>query len=408
MAATFPALKQRLSFAYDAQGRRIRKLVEAWDTALNSGAGGWATASDLRFVYDGWNLLTETDALNSGVLVRSHVWGLDLSETIQGAGGVGGLLWTNTPTHTFASSADANGNIVAYINTATLAVAGRADYAAFGETVQQTGVAKDLPFGFSSKYRDAKTGFNYYGLRYYNPSTGRWANRDPIEEAGGLNSYSFINNKSPCLYDVIGAAPGDLYGTHEAALESARAFIYNLAVKDREDGARKIQGLNRGTPDSSDGAVKEWRGDNYLLLWLSDWKELRAPHEIRKNWWLSIAGREHATYVYSVLIDGGMKYSYGPVLIGSMPGQMKFIFGGYTGAVEEPTLLTAERIKNNEYAYSTHRDKVCALKDAIHTHSHIVTGMQTGPEKLSQDDVNYGTSINAKIYAISRSGGLLE
>jgi len=31
-------------------------------------------------------------------LMRSYVWGLDLSETLEGAGGVGGLLWVTLHT----------------------------------------------------------------------------------------------------------------------------------------------------------------------------------------------------------------------------------------------------------------------------------------------------------------------
>ena len=208
IATAFPALKQRLEFAYDAQGRRIRKVVKAWDGAASGGAGAWVTTADLRFVYDAWNLLTELDANNAHAMVRSHVWGLDLSGTPQGAGGVGGLLWTNTPTHSFAACADANGNIVAWINTATLAVSGRADYGAFGERVQQTGVATTLPFGFSSKYTDPETGFAYYGLRYYNPSTGRWLSRDPIEERGGLNLYGMLSNDPLNRNDNMGLNAG--------------------------------------------------------------------------------------------------------------------------------------------------------------------------------------------------------
>jgi RHS repeat-associated protein len=34
----------------------------------------------------------------------------------------------------------------------------------------------------------------YYGYRYYDPLTGRWINRDPIEEEGGMNLYGFCNN----------------------------------------------------------------------------------------------------------------------------------------------------------------------------------------------------------------------
>jgi RHS repeat-associated protein len=34
----------------------------------------------------------------------------------------------------------------------------------------------------------------YYGFRYYDPVTGRWPNRDPIGEKGGINLYMFIRN----------------------------------------------------------------------------------------------------------------------------------------------------------------------------------------------------------------------
>ena len=47
-------------------------------------------------------------------------------------------------------------------------------------------------------------GLNYYGYRYYDPVTGRWPNRDPIEERGGINLYAFINNDAVNAYDVLG------------------------------------------------------------------------------------------------------------------------------------------------------------------------------------------------------------
>ncbi len=39
---------------------------------------------------------------------------------------------------------------------------------------------------------------------YYNPSSGRWLSRDPIEEAGGLNLYGFVSNDSVNRVDVLG------------------------------------------------------------------------------------------------------------------------------------------------------------------------------------------------------------
>ena len=39
---------------------------------------------------------------------------------------------------------------------------------------------------------------------FYNPSTGRWLSRDPIEEAGGKNTYGFVQNLPNKMVDVLG------------------------------------------------------------------------------------------------------------------------------------------------------------------------------------------------------------
>ena len=59
-------------------------------------------------------------------------------------------------------------------------------------------------FSFSTKYEDVETGLLYYGYRYYDPVTGRWPSRDPIEERGGINLYSFGPNSSVNGYDYLG------------------------------------------------------------------------------------------------------------------------------------------------------------------------------------------------------------
>ena len=42
------------------------------------------------------------------------------------------------------------------------------------------------------------------GLRYYNPIQGRWLNRDPIEEDGGVNLYGFLENEAISTFDILG------------------------------------------------------------------------------------------------------------------------------------------------------------------------------------------------------------
>jgi RHS repeat-associated protein len=196
------AERRRLEFAYDATGRRIRKVVKTWD------GSAYATASELRFLYDGWNLVAELSwntSTSSYSLKSSHVWGLDLSGTAQGAGGVGGLLLSATPSAVHAAAYDGNGNVLALYDAVSGAIAAEYEYGPFGEVLKSDGTAVEAnPFGFSTKYRDTETGLNYYGLRYYNPSTGRWLGRDPMEEEGGLNLYGMLNNNPLNDYDAFG------------------------------------------------------------------------------------------------------------------------------------------------------------------------------------------------------------
>lgn len=44
----------------------------------------------------------------------------------------------------------------------------------------------------------------YYGMRYYSSSQGRFITKDPIEEQGGLNLYSFCLNNGVNSFDVLG------------------------------------------------------------------------------------------------------------------------------------------------------------------------------------------------------------
>jgi RHS repeat-associated protein len=75
----------------------------------------------------------------------------------------------------------------------------------FGEVIRATGsMARNNRFRFSTKYQDDETDLLYYGYRYYNASTGRWLNRDPIEEKGGVNLYAANANAFPNRLDYMG------------------------------------------------------------------------------------------------------------------------------------------------------------------------------------------------------------
>jgi hypothetical protein len=47
-------------------------------------------------------------------------------------------------------------------------------------------------------------GVTDYTYRYYDPVTGKWLSRDPIEEEGGLNLYGFVGNNGAGMFDFLG------------------------------------------------------------------------------------------------------------------------------------------------------------------------------------------------------------
>ena len=63
------------------------------------------------------------------------------------------------------------------------------------------------PLPVLDKNQDDETDLIYYGYRYYNPSTGRWPNRDPLEERGGVNLYGFVKNDPLTKFDPDGRQP---------------------------------------------------------------------------------------------------------------------------------------------------------------------------------------------------------
>ena len=198
------AERRKLDYAYDHQGRRIAKKVFVWD------GGAWTLASHTLFLYDGWNLLAELNALAGNSVIRSYLWGLDLSGTAQGAGGVGGLLGiidaATGVTH-FAAY-DGNGNVAGLAQATDGVLTAVYDYNACGETVVSEGpFAAENPFRFSTKFADRETGQLYYGHRHYLPSLGRWLNRDPLGEEGGFNLYGMVKNDPVNQVDALG-----LYG----------------------------------------------------------------------------------------------------------------------------------------------------------------------------------------------------
>ena len=203
--ATVPLpARRKLVFAYDFMGRRIKEDV--WH---GISSGGWQLHHKFDFIHElgGWNILAERSGGSKDSFLRTYTWGTDLSGTLNGAGGVGGLLLTklHPSGKTFANAMDLNGNVTLLVNTATGQSAATYDYGPFGEPLRQSGEYASLnPFRFSTKYTDDESGLIEFGHRYYGPLDGRWKTRDPIDEEGGVNLYGFLGNDGENRWDYLG------------------------------------------------------------------------------------------------------------------------------------------------------------------------------------------------------------
>ncbi|MDZ4199030.1 MAG: RHS repeat-associated core domain-containing protein [Kiritimatiellia bacterium] len=180
----------RCDYVYDGGSRRVQSDRYTWDGT------NWVLAASVRFLYADWLPLAEVNETNG--FTRAYTWGSDLSGSLQGAGGVGGLLFvtisTNSTTETFSTAYDGNGNVTGLVGDSG-AWAAVYEYDPYGGLLRSTGdMAESNPFRFSTKFFDAETGLYYYGYRLYSPPLGRWLSRDPIGVVGGDNLYVYAGN----------------------------------------------------------------------------------------------------------------------------------------------------------------------------------------------------------------------
>ncbi len=227
------APRQRIEFTYDSQWRRIAKRVYLWTNST------FSLQTSSSFLYDGWNLVTEAST-NLQLAIgnrQSYVWGLDLSQSLQGAGGVGGLLAILTADSSLLTPCcDANGNVMALVDTADSSLAATYEYDPFGNTLRATGAKAAVnPFRFSTKYTDDEKGLVYYGYRHLSPALGRWLSRDPIEERKSHNLLSFSHN------DTINAVdPRGLSALEDMRIDTAPCRWAGARYVERLDDARSV------------------------------------------------------------------------------------------------------------------------------------------------------------------------
>ena len=179
------------TYTYDDMGRRIRKVDSS------------GPASTVVFFYDKeGHLLGEYD--QNGKALREYVWLGDTPIAVFTPDPAAPLL---NPPLVFYIHAD-------HLNTPQVVVDKNNQIRwqwftePFGITAANTnptGLGQfTFPLRFPGQYADQESGLVYNGWRYYDPSTGRFDQSDPIGLAGGINTYAYSFNQPTRFTDPLG------------------------------------------------------------------------------------------------------------------------------------------------------------------------------------------------------------
>jgi RHS repeat-associated protein len=169
-------------FAYDGRMRRRIRKEFTWQSSA------WAQTAEVHYLYDGMLVIQERDVNNLPTVTYTR--GRDLSGSLQGAGGIGGLLARTDAANGQSACyhVDGNGNVTAMVNAQQFVVA-KYIYDPYGNTLSKSGPLADAnTYRFSSKELHPNSGFYYYGYRFYDPNLQRWLNRRRSEKLTHLCS----------------------------------------------------------------------------------------------------------------------------------------------------------------------------------------------------------------------------
>ncbi len=170
---TYPGSGNNSQFNYDGVGHCV-DIVET---------SGGTVISTKQFIWCGAKICEARNS--SGAVLNQY---LPLGET------VGGVSYYCTRVHlgSIREVTNSSGNIQAQYA-----------YDSYGQSTKlQGGLGSDIQY--AGYYFHAPSGLNLAVHRAYTSKFGRWINRDPIKERGGLNLFTYVFNKPIRFSDPSG------------------------------------------------------------------------------------------------------------------------------------------------------------------------------------------------------------
>lgn len=176
--------KRKVVYFYDPLSRLFAKQIYCYT------ANGWQEEQKIFYLYNRDQEIGTQD--EKGIPLELKVLGLGIR------GDIGAAVAIEIKGVVYAPLHDFNGNIVALLSSDGKIVE-KYEIDAFGKEKASTYLS---PWRFSSKR--SEEGLVFFGLRFYDPSLGRWLSPDPAGFADGANLYVYVQNSPLNRLDLFG------------------------------------------------------------------------------------------------------------------------------------------------------------------------------------------------------------
>ena len=189
-----------------------------------------------KYCYDGGQVVTEYNGNDN--LKLAYVYGAGIDEPV--------CFYNYSTWTTYYFHYDGLGNVIA-ISDDYQDIAERYEYDVYGGCIVHTDAGQDgqwmtaddttdtesaagNPYLFTGRRYDPETALYYYRARYYDYSTGRFLQPDPIGYEGGKSLFAYVGNNPVMRIDPFGLAwyHNRWIGRAIGAMGDATGFVHDI------------------------------------------------------------------------------------------------------------------------------------------------------------------------------------
>lgn len=166
------------------------------------------TGNNSKFTYDGLDRIVEIFETTSGSVTstKQFVWADDEKwESRDGSGNLSAQYFSFGQTLAGSSYYLTRDQLISIreMTDSSGTVQAEYGYDPYGRTTRLHG-SLNTDFQYADYYSHSRSGLNLAAYRAYDASLGRWINRDPLGEQGGINLYNYVDGIPTGDYDPSG------------------------------------------------------------------------------------------------------------------------------------------------------------------------------------------------------------